>query len=90
MGPTLAAAALSGVALDWKTSLQEAASERGLGVPVYEVEGVGPDHSRTFTAHVLVGGDIVGTGTGSAKKHAEQEAAAQGYGAIVATDSARA
>ena len=89
VGPTLAAAALSGVALDWKTSLQEAASERGLGVPVYEVEGVGPDHSRTFTAHVLVGGDVVGTGTGSAKKHAEQEAAAQGYGAIVATDAAR-
>ena len=90
VGPTLAAAALSGVALDWKTSLQEAASERGLGVPVYEVEGVGPDHSRTFTAHVLVGGDVVGTGTGSAKKHAEQEAAAQGYGAIVATDASRA
>src|SRR6187431_1675659 len=33
VGPTLAAAALSGVALDWKTSLQEAAAERGLGAP---------------------------------------------------------
>lgn len=89
VGPTLAAAALSGVALDWKTSLQEATAERGLGAPVYEVEGVGPDHAREFTAHVLVGGDIIGTGTGSAKKHAEQEAAAQAYGAIVATDASR-
>ena len=89
VGPTLAAAALSGVALDWKTSLQEAAAERGLGSPVYEVEGVGPDHARTFTAKVLVGGDVVGTGTGSAKKHAEQEAAAQGYGNVVATDASR-
>jgi ribonuclease-3 len=87
VGPTLEAAARSGVALDWKTSLQEAAAERGLGAPVYEVDGVGPDHERTFTAHVLIGGDIVGTGTGSAKKHAEQEAAAQGYAAIVAIDS---
>ena len=89
VGPTLDAAALSGVALDWKTSLQEATAERGLGAPVYEVEGIGPDHQREFTAHVLVGGDIIGTGTGSTKKHAEQEAAAQAYGAIVATDAAR-
>lgn len=89
VGPTLAAAALSGVALDWKTSLQEATAERGLSAPIYEVEGVGPDHAREFTAHVLVGGDIIGTGMGSAKKHAEQEAAAQAYGNIIATDASR-
>lgn len=82
VGPTLAAAALSGVALDWKTSLQEATASRGLGAPVYEVEGAGPDHAREFTAHVVVAGNIIGSGTGSAKKHAEQEAAAQAYRAI--------
>ena len=52
--------------------------------------GTGPDHQREFTAYVTVGGDVIGTGTGSAKKHAEQEAAAQAYAAIVATDAARA
>ena len=90
MGPTLTQAALSGVALDWKTSLQEATAERGLGTPTYVVDGIGPDHQREFTARVIVGGDVVGTGTGSAKKHAEQAAAAEAYRAIVATDAARA
>ncbi|MCR6712965.1 MAG: ribonuclease III [Demequina sp.] len=90
VGPTLAAAAVSGVALDWKTSLQEATAERGLGAPVYDVDGTGPDHQREFTARVLVGGDVIGTGTGSAKKHAEQAAAAEAYRAIVATDAANA
>ena len=90
VGPTLDAASRSGVALDWKTSLQEATSERGLGTPVYHVEGTGPDHAREFTAQVIIGGDVLGTGTGSAKKHAEQAAAAEAYEAIIATDAARA
>jgi ribonuclease-3 len=88
VGPTLAAAAVSGVALDWKTSLQEATAERGLGTPIYDVDGTGPDHQREFTARVIVGGDVIGTGVGSAKKHAEQAAAAEAYNAIVATDAA--
>ncbi len=87
VGPTLLAASESGVALDWKTSLQEASAERGLGSPVYEVEGTGPDHEREFTATVLVGGIARGTGVGSAKKHAEQDAAAEAYAALVAADS---
>lgn len=82
VGPSLEAAAHSGVALDWKTSLQEACAERGLGSPVYDVVGEGPDHARRFTATVLVGGEPRGTGTGTAKKHAEQEAASQAYAAI--------
>ncbi|MFW7413399.1 ribonuclease III [Demequina sp. SO4-18] len=90
VGPTMIAAASSGVALDWKTSLQEACAQRGLGVPVYSAEGSGPDHSRTFTATVTVDGDVRGTGTGSAKKHAEQEAAERAYASIVADDPASA
>ncbi|GAA5519799.1 ribonuclease 3 [Demequina sediminis] len=82
VGPSLEAAALSGVALDWKTSLQEACAERGLGSPVYSVVGEGPDHARSFTATVLIAGEPRGTGTGSAKKHAEQDAAAEAYAAI--------
>lgn len=84
VGPTLTAAAASGVALDWKTSLQEVCSERGLGAPVYDAHGEGPDHARTFTATVSVDGEVRGTGTGTAKKHAEQQAAEAAYAAITA------
>ncbi len=82
VGPSLEAAASSGVALDWKTSLQEACAERGLGSPVYEVVGEGPDHARRFTATVLIAGEAKGVGTGTAKKHAEQDAAAEAYAAL--------
>ena len=88
VGPTLTAAAASGVALDWKTSLQEACAERGLGVPVYAADGTGPDHARTFTATVTIDGIVRGTGTGTAKKHAEQEAAEAAYGAITEAETA--
>lgn len=83
MDPTLTAAATSGAALDWKTSLQEACAERGLGVPFYAAEGTGPDHARTFTATVSVDGVVLGTGRGTAKKYAEQEAAERAYAAVV-------
>ncbi|WP_297082425.1 ribonuclease III [uncultured Demequina sp.] len=85
VGPTLVAAASSGVALDWKTSLQEACAERGLSAPTYAAEGTGPDHERTFTATVTVDGEVRGTGTGTAKKHAEQAAAEAAYAAITAS-----
>lgn len=84
---TLDAAANSGVALDWKTSLQEACAEHGRSAPVYDVVGDGPDHARMFTATVTVDGQVVGNGTGTAKKHAEQEAAAQAYEAVTGTAS---
>jgi ribonuclease-3 len=80
--PTLAIAADLGAGLDWKTSLQEAAARRGLGAPEYEVSSDGPDHARTFTARILLDGVVRGTGTGSAKKIAEQEAAASAYRAL--------
>ncbi|MBC7550917.1 MAG: ribonuclease III [Cellulomonas sp.] len=80
--PTLSIAADLGAGLDWKTSLQELAAELGLGGPMYEVEGTGPDHVRAFTARAVVGGEVCGIGTGSAKKVAEQEAAASAYRAL--------
>lgn len=79
VGPTLERAADLGAGLDWKTSVQELVARLGLGVPRYEVTGVGPDHARTFTARILVADEEVGVGTGSAKKFAEQEAAAAAY-----------
>lgn len=60
--------------LDYKTRLQEVLAQRGQ-VPEYEVEGLGPDHAMTFTAAVGVGDEVIGTGSGSSKKRAEQDAA---------------
>jgi ribonuclease-3 len=59
---------------DYKTRLQEAAARRGQ-VPVYVVSDEGPQHAKTFTASVAVSGSIVGSGSGTSKKRAEQEAA---------------
>ena len=82
VGPTLLAAADLGAGLDWKTSLQELSAELGLGSPSYEVDGVGPDHARTFTARAVVGDEVRGSGTGPAKKIAEQQAAEDAYRAL--------
>lgn len=82
VNPTLAVAADLGAGLDWKTSLQEASARLGLGAPEYEVSSDGPDHARTFTARIVLDGVVRGTGTGSAKKIAEQEAAASAYRAL--------
>ena len=35
----------------------------------------GPDHDKVFTAQVLLNDNVVGEGTGSSKKRAEQDAA---------------
>ena len=60
--------------LDAKTVLQELAARFGHDAPVYSVESVGPDHDKTFTATVTVGG-VSGIGVGRSKKAAEQIAA---------------
>jgi ribonuclease-3 len=61
---------------DHKSRLQEATVRRGDGVPVYEVEGWGPDHGRHYRAEVFVAGGWCGQGEGTSKKDAEQAAAA--------------
>jgi ribonuclease-3 len=80
--PLLAEAATRGAGLDWKTSLQELAAARGLGAPSYLVEDTGPDHAKTFTASVVLGGTVYGTGSGRTKKAAEQEAAEAAWRAL--------
>jgi ribonuclease-3 len=80
--PLLVEAATRGAGLDWKTSLQELGAARGLGPPSYQVEDDGPDHAKTFTAAVLLAGEIYGRGTGRTKKAAEQEAAEVAWRAL--------
>lgn len=80
-------AAKLGAGLDWKTSLQELAAGRALGVPEYDVEEAGPDHAKTFTATAVVGGREVGSGEGRSKKEAEQRAAEVAWTALSAGDA---
>jgi ribonuclease-3 len=64
---------------DYKTILQELASQ-GLGaVPDYRIASQGPDHAKEFTATVYLGGRRLGRGRGRSKKEAEQQAAREAY-----------
>jgi ribonuclease-3 len=71
-----------GASMDPKTSLQELAALRGLGVPRYVVTDSGPDHSKRFHAVVLVGETEAGSGDGTSKKHAEMAAALYAFAAL--------
>jgi ribonuclease-3 len=82
--PLLVEAATRGAGLDWKTSLQELGAARGLGAPSYVVQDDGPDHAKTFTAAVLLSGNVYGEGAGRTKKAAEQEAAENAWRALSA------
>jgi ribonuclease-3 len=78
----IATAAELGAGLDWKTSLQEIASLRELGVPRYVITSTGPDHAKEFAAEVHVGENVYTGGSGRSKKEAEQEVAEIAWRAI--------
>jgi ribonuclease-3 len=64
------------VGQDYKSALQERLQALGRPLPEYRVAGeAGPDHRKEFSIEVVVGGDVLGSATGRAKKEAEQEAA---------------
>ena len=64
------------VGQDYKSALQERLQALGRPLPEYRVAGEsGPDHRKEFTIAVVVGGDVLGSASGKAKKEAEQEAA---------------
>ncbi|HEX9123004.1 MAG TPA: ribonuclease III [Actinomycetota bacterium] len=64
---------------DFKTILQELASQDLRLLPEYKIEDRGPDHQKEFTATVYLGGRAWGTGTGRSKKEAEQQAAHEAF-----------
>jgi ribonuclease-3 len=86
LDPVMAASATMGAGLDWKTSLQEIGSLHSLGSPEYRVSEEGPEHSKTFTATVLLSGEPRGEGRGRTKKDAEQKAAEQAWLSIRAAN----
>lgn len=64
---------------DYKTILQELASQELRSMPEYRLEERGPDHEKEFTATVYLSGEPFGTGTGRSKKEAEQQAAREAF-----------
>ena len=79
LAPLLADPERFGAAMDPKTSLQEIAARRGVGLPVYLVTDSGPDHSKRFHAVVTLGTLIRAEGNGSSKKQAEMAAALEAW-----------
>lgn len=62
--------------VDYKTMLQELVQQEKNQVITYVLTGEsGPDHAKKFCVEVLRNGEVVGSGTGSSKKRAEQSAA---------------
>ncbi|WP_202106966.1 ribonuclease III [Agromyces seonyuensis] len=79
IGPLAADPARFGAAMDPKTSLQELAAKLGAPAPAYTVAESGPDHSKQFTATVLVGELASAEGQGTSKKQAEMAAALEAW-----------
>lgn len=63
---------------DAKSSLQEEVQSCAFEAPIYQVlSEEGPDHDKSFTVAVFVGGHQVGMGSGKSKQAAQQAAALQ-------------
>ena len=61
---------------NYKALVQELIQGQKKPTPVYRlVEATGPDHSKQFTAEILVEGEALGKGVGKSKKVAESQAA---------------
>jgi len=62
--------------VDYKTALQELVQQKKNQVLTYTLTGEsGPDHDKVFFVDVLLNDNVIGHGTGSSKKRAEQDAA---------------
>ncbi|MGN0998568.1 MAG: ribonuclease III [Faecousia sp.] len=61
---------------DYKTALQELVQQKKNQVLSYALTGEsGPDHDKSFRVELSLNGRVIGYGTGSSKKRAEQDAA---------------
>lgn len=77
---------------NYKSALQEHLQSQRVGVPVYRVRSEsGPDHRKRFLVEVRLKpaegepGKPLARGTGSTKKHAEQDAARRALARLTAT-----
>ena len=70
---------------DYKTALQELVQQKKNQVLSYVLTGEsGPDHDKRFEVEVRLNGDPIGTGSGSSKKRAAQDAARSAMETIAA------
>ena len=61
---------------DYKTALQELVQQKKNQTIQYTLVGEsGPDHDKQFQVELSINGEVIGSGTGTSKKRAEQEAA---------------
>lgn len=68
---------------DYKTQLQELVQQKRNQVLSYRLVGEsGPDHDKHFDVEVTLNGAVVGSGQGSSKKRAEQDAAHNAIAAL--------
>ena len=74
---------------DYKTVLQEMASQDLGSVPEYRIAARGPDHAKEFTATVYLAGERMGQGHGRSKKEAEQQAAREAFERLARPGQAR-
>jgi len=76
---------------DWrdpKTALQEWRQASGSALPEYRIVSEhGKPHDRTFTAEVVIDGEVLGVGSGKSKKEAQQAAAEQAMAVVDAASS---
>jgi ribonuclease-3 len=73
-GPDIARA--SSLSRDVKTELQEYCQKTAHQLPRYTVVAeLGPEHAREFVCEVWVSDQLLGSGRGKSKKHAERQAA---------------
>ena len=71
---------------DAKTALQEISVRESGSLPSYRVASSGPDHDKRFVAHVYMGEELFGSGTGRSKKEAEQKAATEALDRLAGRD----
>ena len=80
--PELEADAPAGTLKSPKNRLQELTQRSGERPEYRVVQSSGPDHARHFVIEVAVGGEVVGTGTGSSLRAAQTAAAEAGLDAL--------
>ena len=69
--------------VDYKTMLQELVQQKKNQTISYVLTGEsGPDHAKKFTVEVQINGKPMGSGSGTSKKRAEQDAAQMAYEAL--------
>jgi ribonuclease-3 len=76
LNPELEKIKAGNTAPNYKALVQEFIQGQRKTAPIYHlVQASGPDHSKQFTAEILVEGHALGRGTGKSKKIAESQAA---------------